>query len=153
MRHLAGSVALLLAVAAFPAALGAQGDAPPSSTAAQPSQQSPSGGLKLSNQSVSAAGCVQAANGSTSKFSLTDQKRGITYLLTGKDISAYEGKKVRIVGGLVPNANVAAQAGAIDPGKAAIESRGQGLAGTGNIRVEDFFVSTIKAMKGTCASR
>jgi hypothetical protein len=143
-RGTALALASLLTTAAFPAVLGG---------APQSSDASGSGGLKVSNRSVSAAGCIQSVDPTSAKYSLTDQKRGITYFLSGKDVSAYEGKKVRIVGGLLPTPNVAAQGSAIDPGKAVLETRGHGLAGTGNVRLEDLLVSSIKPMKGACSAR
>jgi hypothetical protein len=145
----AAALASFVAAAGFPAVLSALAGAPQSTDAA-------GGGLKISNQSVSAAGCVKASravDSTSARYSLTDQKRGITYFLTGKDVSAYEGKKVRIVGGLLPTPNVAAQGSAIDPGKAVLETRGHGLAGTGDVRLEDLFVSSIKPMNGACSTR
>jgi len=143
----AAALASLVAAAVFPAVLSALAGAPQSSDAAA------SSGLKISNQSVSAAGCIQPVDSTGAKYSLTDRKRGVTYFLSGKDVSAYEGKNVRIVGGLLPTPNVAAQGSAIDPGKAVLETRGHGLAGTGNVPLEALFVSSIKPMKGACSAR
>src|SRR4051812_31106006 len=95
---------------------------------------------------VTLNGCVardytDAKNGSTYTFLSEDGGR---YRLSGKSVSKYSGmavlvtgridnKKVKFVGGLYPSPNIAAQAGAIDPGVAAVAAMPGGSAtGVGN---------------------
>ena len=47
-----------------------------------------------------------------------------------------EGRRIQIVGGLVPSANIAAQAGALDPAIVAMAAA-EGSAGPGAVRVPD----------------
>jgi hypothetical protein len=89
-------------------------------------------------------------------------KRKRTYRLTGQDLREYAGKRVEIVGsetkhlqvvgGLTPSPNVAGQAGAIDPSKAAIAgSPGGGpTSGTGDVQLPEFRVSSIRTLGGSC---
>ena len=103
-------------------------------------------------------GCVspKATNGT---FTFT-AKDGSKYRLSGKNIKKYagqevvivggEGKKLTVKGGLVPSPNAAAQAGAIDPGKAAIESQSAGTGiGTGN-ELPVFRVDHVRGSGGSC---
>jgi hypothetical protein len=74
------------------------------------------------------SGCVQKSETSPNQFTLVDEY-GI-YRLIGVDVREFLGRRVqvvggpprklKIVGGLKPSANVAGQAGTIDPGAAAI---------------------------------
>ena len=56
-------------------------------------------------------GCVQKSEVDPNQFTLSDSTDGTTYRLTGADVRPHVGRKVRIVGGLMPSANIAAQAG------------------------------------------
>ena len=71
------------------------------------------------------------------------------YQLYGVKVYAYEGRRVRIVGGLYPPPNIAAQAGGIDPTKAAIEATAPTRA-IGDYRALDFRVSQVRPIKGVC---
>jgi hypothetical protein len=76
---------------------------------------------------VTLSGCVQKSETSPGQFTLVDQT-GI-YRLTGMDVREFLGRRVQIVGGpprklkitggLKPSPNVAGQAGAMDPARAA----------------------------------
>jgi hypothetical protein len=56
-----------------------------------------------------------------------------------------------VKGGLLPSPNVAAQAGAIDPGQAAVASQPGGTAsGTGSVDVPLFRVDRVRALGGSC---
>ncbi|HEY3885813.1 MAG TPA: hypothetical protein VGL62_11430 [Vicinamibacterales bacterium] len=105
------------------------------------------------------AGCLspQPAGGNFT-FTATD---GTKYRLTGKNIKKYagqeveivggEGKKLAIKGGLLPSPNAAAQAGAIDPGQAAMMSQPGGAAtGTGSVEVPVFKVNRVRGLGGSC---
>jgi hypothetical protein len=130
---------IALIVACTTTLAGAQG---PSSETTTPSQ-----GLKVPEKSLRLVGCVQPTQTSDKRLALSDQKRGIAYLLSGKDASAYIGKRVRVVGGLLPSPNIAAQAGAIDP---TIASTDRPRAGTGNFRFEELFVKSVQPRTGSC---
>lgn len=103
------------------------------------------------------SGCVT----STSKrsFTLEDADQGQQYKLTGTDVREYVGKHVEIlgapskrlviVGGLYPSANVAAQAGAIDANKAAIAANSGPTANAQRPLVE-FKVRSVRITPGDC---
>lgn len=75
---------------------------------------------------------------------------GTKYRLSGANVKRYLGKRVRITGGLVPSANLAAQAGAVDPTQTAMAAQpGGGSAGTGTVVLE-FRVRRIVPLKGDC---
>jgi hypothetical protein len=54
-----------------------------------------------------------------------------------------------IKGGLLPNPNVAAQAGAMDPARAAMASAG-GAAGPGAVDLPEFKVKSVRPVSGGC---
>ena len=61
-----------------------------------------------------------------------------------------ETKRLVIKGGLTPNANVAAQAGAMDPARAAVASA-CGSAGPGTVDVlPEFKVKSVRPVSGGC---
>ena|SRR5882672_1869084 len=113
------------------------------------------------NQPVTLTGCVvrDLANGSS--FTLTDSTDGAQYRLTGKSVSKYSGmavqvvgvldnRRVKIQGGLWPSPNVAGQAGAIDPGKAAVAALGGGTTGTGNVALPTLRITRVGLGAGEC---
>jgi hypothetical protein len=84
----------------------------------------------------------------------------VTYRLTGTAVRDYVGqtvlivggsasKKLTIRGGLVPSPNVAAQAGAMDPARAAVASQG-GSAGPGSVELPEFKVKSVRQVSGSC---
>src|SRR5215813_13974939 len=105
---------------------------------------------------ITMSGCVQkseAPGGGYTLFDGTSQFR-----LTGVDVRDFVGRhvevvggdsrKVKIVGGLLPNANVAAQAGNMDPARAATKAAdGTAVNGTG---APEFRVRSIKPTQGSC---
>lgn len=106
-------------------------------------------------------GCVSPRPAS-GNFTFT-AKDGTKYRLTGKNFKKYageeveivggEGKKLTVKGGLQPSPNAAAQAGAIDPGQAAIASQPGGTAtgtGTGAIELPMFRVNRVRGLGGSC---
>jgi len=97
-------------------------------------------------------GCVQPDTAKPEQFKLSD-KTGTTYRLTGADVKAYMWRNVRILGGLVPSPNLAAQAGAIDQTKAAREYQGANRPGTGNIEPIEFNVTHVRRSTGSCAPK
>jgi len=72
------------------------------------------------------------------------------YRLSGADVSAFAGKRVQIVGGLVPTANAAATAGASSTGVVG----GTGMTGTGSTTsigtMPEFRVVSVKPIEGPC---
>jgi hypothetical protein len=62
-------------------------------------------------QAITLIGCVQSDSAKPGWFTLSDRNTGTTYRLTGANVKAYVWRNVRIVGGLVPSPNIAAQAG------------------------------------------
>jgi hypothetical protein len=50
----------------------------------------------------------------------SDKRARTTYRLAGTDVRVYVGRRVQVFGGLIPSANIAAQAGAIDSTKVAM---------------------------------
>ena len=93
-------------------------------------------------------GCVQDVEGGLDQYVLVDGKDKKTYRLSGKGLRAYVGRNVRVEGGLYPSANVAAQAGAIDPAQAATAAL-SGSAGPGTVQVE-LRVQRVRRLAGSC---
>jgi hypothetical protein len=84
-------------------------------------------------------------------FTLVDAKGATTYSVTGTDVTPHVGHRVKIVGGLLPSANVAAQAGAIDPVQAAIASTEHGT-GSPDVHLE-LHVTRVQPLSGECGER
>jgi hypothetical protein len=108
---------------------------------------------------ITLSGCVARAERSPNQFTLEDAKSGIKYRLTGTNVRDFVGrpvlvvgagsKKLVITGGLTPNPNVAAQAGAMDPARAAVAAQG-GSAGPGNVDLPEFNVKSVRPGSGSC---
>lgn len=110
---------------------------------------------------VTMVGCVQGSGSSEDPFRLLNGQEGVTYKLTGTNMRAFIGKRVqisggpdprrlKIVGGLTPSANVAAQAGALDPARAAVESSPLSTAGKSDPQLPEFRVRSVRAAEGSC---
>ena len=109
---------------------------------------------------VSLSGCVVRGEKAPDQFTLEDSTEG-KYRLTGLKLRDYLGQRVSIAGGgvetkrltikggLTPNANVAAQAGAMDPARAAVASAG-GAAGPGTVDLPEFKVKSVRPVSGGC---
>ena len=117
------------------------------------------------NQPLTLNGCVardytDAKNASA--YTFVDNADGSRYRLSGQNVSKFSGllvqvvgvvetKRLKIVGGLYPSPNIAGQAGAIDPGKAAVAAMpGGGSSGTGNVDLPTLKVSRIGLGQGEC---
>jgi hypothetical protein len=98
-------------------------------------------------------GCVQLDETKADRFTLSDNKTGATYHLTGANVKAYVWRNVRIVGGLVPSANIAAQAGAIDPAKTAVASEEASRPGTFNGALLELRVNRVRPLTGSCSPK
>jgi hypothetical protein len=77
---------------------------------------------------ITLTGCVQRGESAPGEYTLAEKKDSQIYRLTGTDLRDYVGRRVqivggvasnrfRIVGGLKPSPNAAAQAGAMDPAR------------------------------------
>jgi hypothetical protein len=125
--------------------------------AAQQTSQKPA---PNSAKTITLTGCVE--KGSTpNQYTIEDESNG-KYEVSGSDIKKYLGQRVqvagtpgstrfRIKGGLWPTPNVAAQAGDIDPAKAAIASQpGGGATGTGEVALPTFKVKSVRTLGSDC---
>jgi len=129
---------------------------------AQPSQPAPK---PDPNAPLTMNGCVTrdyTDSRNASAYTFVDDVDGSRYRLKGKRLSKYSGmavqvvgvvgtKKVKFVGGLWPSPNVAGQAGAIDPGKAAIAALPGGpTTGVGNVDLPTLNVTRLTLGRGEC---
>lgn len=122
----------------------------PSEQSGSPSRQTPP---PLVQKTITLVGCVKPDASKPEWFTLSDQKTGAIYRLTGASIRSYVWRNVRIVGGLVPSANIAAQAGAIDQTKAAMAYQGASRPGTGNLEPIEFSVTCVRRLTGSCTPK
>lgn len=109
---------------------------------------------------VTLLGCVTAPAGKEKAFALSGLEGGDRYLLQGVDVRDFVGKRVEVSGshtrrrlvirgGLYPNANMAGQAGDIDPTKAAMAAQAGPEANTPK-PVQEFRVRSVRAIDGVC---
>ena len=110
---------------------------------------------------VELIGCVSTQPAASGAFTF-DESTGSKYRLTGKSVRKYAGQMVRLVGGpqggklsvsggLWPSANVAGQAGAIDPAQESITRQpGGGGSGTGAANLPEFRVVSVRTVDGSC---
>jgi hypothetical protein len=128
---------------------------------AGPQNASPSSTKPDPNKPITMNGCVVRDVTAASQFTFTDNIDGTKYRLSGRSVSKFMGQplqivgvvdtgKLRVVGGLTPTANVAGQAGAIDPGKAAVAAIGGGTTGSGTVDLPTFRVARVSAAPGEC---
>jgi hypothetical protein len=122
---------------------------------------------KDATKSITLTGCVVRDAADATHFTLADFTSGeTTYRLAGgADVRKYIGQrvtvsglrvepKVAIVGGLVPSPNIAAQAGAIDPTRAAMAAQGSEANGRpGSIQVPEVRVRAVREASGGCLSK
>jgi len=119
-----------------------------------PGQPTP---LKNSQPVMTLTGCI-SRDAATGSYTFSDPKTGAKYRLNGLgsdqdskargEIVVGTGpRRVTIRGGLVPSANVAAQAGAIDPSRAAIASA---TGGGASVQLPEFRAAQVQAASGSC---
>jgi len=112
-------------------------------------------------KTITLTGCIEPDGKAPDRFMLTDTNGGMKYHLTGKDFREYLGRPIQVDGGVVvkglkisgglqPSANVAAQAGAIDPSRAVVESATSESATGTPVDVQDFRVKAIRQAAGSC---
>jgi len=106
-------------------------------------------------------GCIARDTATPTVFNLKDEKGQTTHRLTGMNMRGYVGQRVEIIGdlpdskrlkiktGLLPNPNVAAQAGSMDPSRAATAATG-GSAPVGDVQLPEFRVKSVKPLSGGC---
>ena len=116
---------------------------------------------KKAPKTITLSGCAQRDEKAPSQVKFTDTKSHETYRLTGLDIREYLGRPIqidggfgatglKIAGGLLPNPNVAAQAGAMDPARAAVAGAA-GIGPTGaTVDIQEFRVKAIRPGSGAC---
>jgi hypothetical protein len=109
---------------------------------------------------ITLSGCVVRGETAPAQYTLEDETAGTTYRLTGTDVRDYIGQRVQVLGGLpsrrltikgglTPNPNVAAQAGDMDPTRAAMAGAG-GAAGPGTVELPEFRVKSVRPVSGEC---
>lgn len=115
---------------------------------------------KAQPKTLSLSGCVVGNEKTPDQFTIEDAAEG-KYRLTGLKLGNYVGQRVQLAGtivetkklivkgGLLPNPNVAAQAGAMDPARAAVASSG-GAAGPGTVDLPEFKVKSVRPVSGGC---
>jgi len=136
------------------------------SSAAAQTSTSAMASKKNDSKPITITGCVAEDPSSAGAFALADVTTGsTTYRVASKDIRQYLGKrvsitgaalppKIAIVGGLTPSPNIAAQAGAIDPTRAAMAAQGaEGNTKPGQIEIPEIRVRSVKPVAGDCQRR
>jgi len=113
---------------------------------------------KTKATTVTLSGCVQKSETAPNQFTLADEN-GI-YRLTGVDVREFLGRRVqvvgapprklKVVGGLKPSANLAGQAGAVDPARAATAVHDSATVNGTGPEIE-LRVRSIKPIDGSCA--
>jgi hypothetical protein len=108
-------------------------------------------------KTITLSGCVNRDVSTAGAFTFAETDTGSKYRLTGMGMRKYVGQRVEIVGGpgrrltvrggLVPSPNAAAQAGALDPTRAAIAGM---PAGTGTTQLPEFRVTRVRSLGGSC---
>lgn len=111
------------------------------------------------DKGITLSGCVESDESGHDQMKLTD-KSGKVYRLSGINLRQYLGRPVQldggivvkglqIKGGLLPNPNVAAQAGSMDPGRAAVATATSDST-TGHVDVQEFRVKAVRPAAGSC---
>jgi hypothetical protein len=155
MRH--SFLAAFVVASAIAAPIAGAQSAPPSTAKADKADKE-----KVDpNKPVTLNGCVVRDSSNAKDFTFTDSANGFKYHLSGQDVSKFAGQPLQIVGvvdtrklrvktGLYPSPNVAAQAGAMDPGKAHVAALGGGTTGSGSGDIPTFKVAQVSAIQGEC---
>jgi hypothetical protein len=110
----------------------------------------PSSPQKPAAKTLTLSGCVQLDPSSSNSFTLSDKATGSTYRLTGGNVKSFVWRNVRIVGGLVPSATLAAQAGSVDPTKAAVASQSGSRPAPELPHFQEVNVLRVRPTGGTC---
>jgi hypothetical protein len=107
-------------------------------------------------------GCISRDTVRPGQFNFLDNESGFKYRLTGKNLRKFVGQRVEIVGGppgtgitfrtgLWPSPNTAAQAGALDPAKAAVANLPGGAADAPGVSpLPELKVLRLRGVEGAC---
>jgi hypothetical protein len=109
---------------------------------------------------ITLSGCVERDEKSPQQFVIKDSQEG-TYRISGKDFREYLGRSVKVDGGVVvkgfvvkgglqPNPNIAAQAGALDPSRAAVQAATAQSTTGPDSTLPEFRVKKIATATGQC---
>ena len=111
---------------------------------------------------ITLSGCVQRDETAREQFVIKDAHEG-TYRLSGKDFREYLGRSITVNGGVVvkgfavkggltPNPNIAAQAGALDPSRAAVQAQvaEQTTGRDSDTALPEFRVKSVRSGSGAC---
>ena len=110
---------------------------------------------------VTLTGCVGGGKSAGAPLTLTSADGTVAYKLSGKNMRKYLGQQVtitgsndtrrlKIVGGLVPSANAAAQAGALDPARAAVAADPLSTAAKDDQQLPEFRVKSVQTSGASC---
>ena len=116
---------------------------------------------KPASSTVTLTGCVGGGKSAGDPFTLTNGDGTIAYKLSGKNMRQYLGREVTIIGsndtrrlkvvvGLTPSANAAAQAGAIDPAQAAVAADPLSTAAKNDQQLPEFRVRSVQTSGVSC---
>jgi hypothetical protein len=106
-------------------------------------------------------GCIGGGKAPGDPLTITSVDRTIVYRLSGMNMRRYIGQRVsivgtsdprrlKIVGGLTPSPNAAAQAGALDPAKAAIAAEPLSTAAKSDQQLPELRVKSVQRLEGGC---
>jgi hypothetical protein len=146
---------LVLSILIFAVAAAALGGQTGTSTTQKTSKATPA--------TMSLIGCVGTGNATGEAFTLSNDEGTIAYRLSGVNMRRYVGHRVtvfgssdsarvKIVGGLMPSPNAAAQAGALDPAKAAVAADPFLTSPAGGQQLPQFRVRSVRGL-GSCDGR
>lgn len=110
---------------------------------------------------IALSGCVQRDEKAPDQFVITDKQEG-TYRLSGRDFREYLGRPVKVDGGVVvkgfvvkgglqPTPNIAAQAGSLDPSRAAVQAATAESTTGRDTGIPEFRVKKIQSAAGDCS--
>jgi hypothetical protein len=119
---------------------------------------------KAARATMSLIGCVGTGNAAGDAFTLSNDDGTIAYRLSGANMRGYVGHRVtvfgssdsarvKIVGGLTPSPNAAAQAGALDPAKAAVAADPFLTSPAGGQQLPQFRVRSVRGLGVACDGR
>ena len=115
-----------------------------------------------SSKMTTLSGCIERDRTAPGQFTFADSDGISRFRLTGKNLKKFVGQRVEIVGGppgkrvafrtgLWPSPNTAAQAGGMDPARAAVAALPGGASDTaGPLTLPEFRVIQLRSIEGGC---